>query len=150
MTRGPIMKNIWLYTLPIIATGILQLLFNAADLIVVGRAGGGSISVAAVGATGSITNLIVNLFIGLSLGVGVCVAQAAGANNPKKLHRIVHTAIPASFISGIILTVFGAVFAEKFLMWMDTPDDVIGLSTTYMRIYFYGMTGSMVDRQYGL
>jgi putative MATE family efflux protein len=144
MTRGPIMKNIWLYTLPIIATGILQLLFNAADLIVVGRAGGGSISVAAVGATGSITNLIVNLFIGLSLGVGVCVAQAAGANNPKKLHRIVHTAIPASFISGIVLTVFGAVFAEKFLMWMDTPDDVIGLSTTYMRIYFYGMTGSMV------
>ena len=91
MTRGPIVKNVWLYTVPIILTGVLQLLFNAADLIVVGRAGGGSISVAAVGATGAITNLIVNLFIGLSVGAGVCVAQAAGANDHMKLHKLVHT-----------------------------------------------------------
>ena len=144
MTRGPIVKNVWLYTVPIILTGVLQLLFIAADLIVVGRAGGGSISVAAVGATGAITNLIVNLFIGLSVGAGVCVAQAAGANDHMKLHKLVHTAIPAAAISGVFLTIVGALEAENFLRLMDTPDDVIGLSTKYMRIYFYGMTGSMI------
>ncbi len=144
MTRGPITKNVWLYTIPIILTGVLQLLFNAADLIVVGRAGGGSISVAAVGATSSITNLIINLFIGLSVGAGVCVAQAAGANDHLKLHRLVHTAIPAAAISGIFLTVIGAFNAENFLRMMETPDDVLELSAKYMRIYFYGMTGSMI------
>lgn len=144
MTRGPILKNIWLYTVPIILTGVLQLLFNAADLIVVGRAGGGSISVAAVGATGAITNLIVNLFIGLSVGAGVCVARAAGANDRERLHRLVHTAIPAAAISGIFLTVVGVAEAENFLLMMDTPEDVIDLSTQYMRIYFCGMTGSMI------
>ena len=144
MTRGPILKNIWLYTVPIILTGVLQLLFNAADLIVVGRAGGGSISVAAVGATGAITNLIVNLFIGLSVGAGVCVARAAGANDRERLRRLVHTAIPAAAISGIFLTVVGVAEAENFLLMMDTPEDVIDFSTQYMRIYFCGMTGSMI------
>lgn len=144
MTRGPIIKNVWLYTVPIILTGVLQLLFNAADLIVVGRAGGGSISVAAVGATGAVTNLIINLFIGLSVGAGVCVAQASGANDHMKLHKLVHTAIPAAAASGVFLTVAGVLSAKKLLLLMDTPDDVIDLSTVYMRIYFCGMTGSMI------
>lgn len=143
MTRGPLFKNIWLYTIPIILTGILQLLFNAADLIVVGRYSG-SLSVAAVGATGAITNLIVNMFIGLAVGASVCVAQASGSGDTKRLHDLVHTAIPASAICGVVLTLVGVFLADDFLKWMDTPDDVIGLSTVYMQIYFAGMTGSMI------
>lgn len=143
MTRGPLFKNIWLYTFPIIVTGILQLLFNAADLIVVGRYSG-SLSVAAVGATGSITNLIVNLFIGLAVGASVCIAQAAGSGDRERLHRLVHTAMPASAICGVIMTVIGVFEAENFLKWMGTPDDVIDLATIYMQIYFAGMVGSMI------
>ncbi len=143
MTRGPLFKNIWLYTFPIIVTGVLQLLFNAADLIVVGRYCG-SVSVAAVGATGAVTNLIVNLFIGLAVGASVCIAQAAGSGDSERLRRLVHTAMPASAICGALLTVIGVFEAENFLKWMDTPDDVIELSTVYMQIYFAGMIGSMI------
>jgi Na+-driven multidrug efflux pump len=94
MLQGPLFGSIVSYTVPIILTGILQLLFNAADLVVVGRFCG-SVSVAAVGATGAITNLIVNLFIGLSVGAGVTVAQALGAKEDETVHRTVHTALPA-------------------------------------------------------
>ena len=114
MVSGPIFKNVISYTIPIIFTGILQLLFNAADLIVVGQFCG-SISVAAVGATGSITNLIVNLFVGLSVGTGVAVAQALGANDTRKAHRAVHTAIPTALVGGAILTVIGVFFSKTFL-----------------------------------
>lgn len=143
MCEGPLFKKIVFYTIPIICTGILQLLFNAADLVVVGRFCG-SISVGAVGATSSLINLIVNFFIGLSVGVGVTVAHAIGAGHENEIHRTVHTAIPTAVISGIILTVVGLFFAETFLKMMDTPDDVIGLSTIYMKIYFCGVTFSMI------
>ena len=143
MTEGPLLKNIILYTIPIILTGVLQLLFNAADLVVVGRFCG-SLSVAAVGATGSLINLIVNLFIGLSVGAGVTTAQALGANDHEKAHRIVHTAIPTAVIGGLILTVFGVCFARTALNMMGTPQDVIDLSVVYMRIYFCGMTSNML------
>ena len=143
MTEGPLLKNIILYTIPIILTGVLQLLFNAADLVVVGRFCG-SVSVAAVGATGSLINLIVTLFIGLSVGAGVMTAQALGAGDQAKVHRIVHTAIPTAIIGGLILTVFGLCFTRTALQWMGTPDDVIGLSAVYMRIYFCGMTSNML------
>ena len=143
MTEGPLFANLVLYTIPIILTGLLQLLFNAADLIVVGRYCG-SVSVAAVGATGSITNLIVNLFIGLSVGAGVTTAQALGSGNGEKAHNIVHTAIPAAALGGIILTVIGVSGSEFLLRLMDTPDDVISLSSTYMKIYFCGMTANML------
>lgn len=106
MCEGPLFGKIVRYTIPIILTGILQLLFNAADLIVVGRFCG-SVSVAAVGATGSIINLIINLFIGLSVGAGVTVAHGLGAGRDEEVHRTVHTAIPTAFLSGIILTVVG-------------------------------------------
>ena len=142
MTEGPLFKNIVLYTIPIILTGVLQLLFNAADLIVVGRFCG-SISVAAVGATGALINLIVNLFIGLSVGAGVMTAQALGANNENRVHKIVHTAIPTALIGGAFLTAAGLCFARFFLELMGTPDDVIDLSTVYMRLYFCGMISSM-------
>ena len=143
MTEGPLLKKILLYTFPIILTGILQLLFNAADLVVVGRYCG-RLSVAAVGATGAIINLMTNLFIGLSVGAGVSVAHALGAGHSKDVSRTVHTAIPIAIVSGIFLTIIGVLGSETFLRLMDTPSDVIGLSETYMRIYFCGITATMV------
>lgn len=143
MLSGPLLKNIILYTIPIILTSLLQLLFNAADLVVVGRFCG-SISVAAVGATGSITNLIVNLFIGLSVGAGVTVAHGLGSRENDVVHRTVHTAIPAAIVSGLFLTLVGVAGARTFLTWMATPEDVLALSAVYMRIYFCGITFTMV------
>ncbi len=143
LTEGPLFTNIILYTIPIILTSILQLLFNAADLVVVGRFCG-SISVAAVGATGSISNLLVNFFIGLSVGTGVTVAQEIGAGNNDEVHKTVHTAVPAAIICGLFLTVVGIVFCPDLLRIMGTPEDVLPLSTTYMRIYFGGITFTMI------
>ncbi len=143
MCEGPLFKNIVLYTLPIILTGILQLLFNAADLIIVGRFKG-SDSVAAVGATSAIINLIINLFIGLSVGVSVSTAQGLGANHDEDVSKTVHTAIPTAIVSGIILTVVGIFCSEYFLTLMGTPDNILDLSATYMEIYFCGITSVMV------
>ena len=143
MCEGPLLKKIIFYTIPIIFSGFLQLLFNAADLVVVGRFCG-NLSVAAVGATSALINLIVNLFIGLSVGAGVAVAHAIGAGLENETRRTVHTAVPAAVICGMILTIVGLLFAGTFLELMGTPHDVIGLSTTYMRIYFCGMTFSML------
>ena len=133
LCTGPFFKKIVLYTLPIIATGLLQLLFNAADLVVVGRYAGKE-AVAAVGATGALINLIVNLFMGLSVGSGVLVAQGIGAGDDDMVHRTVHTSFPAAFFGGILLTFVGVGFAPSLLHLMDTPDDVINLSALYMRI----------------
>lgn len=143
MTEGPLLKKIILYTLPIILTGILQLLFNAADLVVVGRYGSDT-SVASVGATGAIINLITNLFIGLSIGAGVVVAHGLGAGRSEDVRKTVHTAIPTALVSGIVLTFIGICGSRFFLELMGTPDDVINLSETYMKIYFIGITSSMV------
>lgn len=143
MTEGPLLKKIILYTLPIVLTGVLQLLFNAADLVVVGRFGSDT-SVAAVGATSSIITLITNLFIGLSVGAGVSVAHGLGAGKSDEVHRTVHTAVPIALVSGVILTVVGVFGSRFFLELMGTPDDVINLSATYMKIYFIGITSSMV------
>ncbi len=141
--QGPLFPNIVRYTIPIILTSILQLLFNAADLVVVGRFRG-SVSVAAVGATGSITNLIVNLFIGLSTGAGVTVAHAYGCKDDRTVHRTIHTALPTAIVSGVILTIVGVTFSETFLRLMATPENVLPLSAIYMKIYFAGITFNMV------
>lgn len=143
MVEGPLLSGIISYTIPIILTGLLQLLFNAADLVVVGRFRG-SISVAAVSATGAITNLIVNLFIGLSVGAGVSVAHGLGGRRAEEVHRTVHTAIPTALTGGVLLTLVGVIFADKLLILMKTPIDVLPLSTTYMRIYFAGITFSLL------
>lgn len=143
MLQGPLLPSILLYTVPIILTSVLQLLFNAADLVVVGRYCG-SVSVAAVGATGALTNLIVNLFIGLSVGAGVTVAHGLGAKNNMVVHRTVHTALPAALVCGIGLTVVGVLFSEDLLRMMGTPENVLPLSAVYMKIYFGGMTFNMV------
>ena len=143
LTEGPLFWNIIRYTIPIILTSILQLLFNAADLVIVGRFCG-SLSVAAVGATGSISHLMVNFFIGLSAGAGVTVAHALGGRENDVVHRTVHTAMAAAFVSGIILTVLGVSCSELFLTMMGTPENVLPLSTIYMKIYFGGITFTMV------
>ena len=143
MLTGPLLPNIIVYTIPIILTSVLQLLFNAADLVIVGRFCG-SISVAAVGATGAITNLIVNLFIGLSVGAGVTVAHGMGSREEEVVHRTVHTAIPAALVSGVVLTVVGVLLSEPLLRMMGTPEDVLPLSAVYMKIYFGGITFTMV------
>lgn len=143
MLNGSLYSGILRYTIPVILTSLLQLLFNAADLIVVGQYCG-SISVAAVGATTSLTSLIVNLFIGLSVGAGASVATALGARQNARVHRFVHTAIPTALVCGVILTVIGEAFAPAMLRLMKTPENVLPLSTVYMRIYFGGITFSML------
>lgn len=143
MLQGPLLRNIITYTLPIILTSVLQLLFNAADLVVVGRYCG-SVSVGAIGATGALTNLMVNLFIGMSVGAGVAVAHAKGAHEDEVLHRTVHTALPVALVGGVALTFIGVLFSETFLRLMDTPDNVLSLSAVYMKIYFAGATFNLV------
>lgn len=143
MLSGPLFLNIVQYTIPIILTSILQLLFNAADLVIVGRFCG-SVSVAAVGATGSITNLLVNFFIGLSVGAGVTVAHGLGSHEDTVVHNTVHTALPVALVSGVVLTIIGISFSGTFLQMMGTPENVLPLSTVYMQIYFAGITFTMV------
>lgn len=143
MLEGSLLKSIIIYTIPIILTGLLQLLFNAADLIVVGQFCG-EISVAAVGNTGSITSLVVNFFMGFSVGTGVSVAQGLGAGDNKAVHRAVHTAVPVSIICGVLITIIGIVGTEWVLALMNTPDTVLPLSALYMKIYFAGTVFIMV------
>lgn len=143
MLQGPLFPNIVTYSIPIILTSILQLLFNAADLVIVGRFCG-SVSVAAVGATGAITSLIVNLFIGLSVGAGVSTAHAIGGKNEEETHRTIHTALPTALVGGAVLSIVGIAFSDTLLRWMGTPENVLPLSTVYMRIFFGGMVFNMV------
>ncbi len=143
MLNGPLFKNIVRYTIPIMLTGLLQLLFNATDMVVVGRFCG-SISVGAVSSTGALTNLIVNLFIGLSIGTGVTVAHGIGSNRTDFVRKAVHTALPTAIIGGILVSIVGVVFSKTFLIWMGTPENVLPLSAVYMKIYFSGMTFTIV------
>ena len=143
MLEGPLLGKIIIYTLPIMATGILQLLFNAADMVVVGRYAG-DIALAAVGATGSIINLIINLFIGLSVGTSVCVAHCCGSKDAEGLSRVIHTSVLTSVIMGVFVFLIGFFGARTFLELMGTPEDVIDLSTLYMQIYFVGVPSSLV------
>lgn len=143
MLQGPLAWPLVTYAIPIMLTSVLQLLFNAADLVVVGRYCG-SVSVAAVGSTGAITNLIINLFIGMSVGAGVAVAHGIGSREQEAVFRTVHTAVPLAAISGIFLTVVGVSLSGKILRAMSTPEDVLPLSKMYMEIYFLGITFNML------
>lgn len=145
MTEGPLFGKMMLYTIPIILTGILQLFFNAADLVIVGQFGqSGSNAVAAVGCTASISGLITNFFIGCSAGSGVTVAHAIGAGHNDGVHKAVHTIIPLSIVGGAIISVIGILLAEPLLKLMSTPENIIQLSTIYMQIIFAGMMPNMV------
>lgn len=142
MCNGPLMRKIIMYCVPLALSGILQLLYNAADVIVVGQFSG-STALAAVGSTGSLINLVVNLLIGLSVGTSVCVANFYGAGKQKDLRETVHTSMLISVIGGVIVAIVGIVFAKTFLGWMGSPDDVIDQATLYLRIYFAGMPLNM-------
>jgi putative MATE family efflux protein len=143
MTSGPLMGKIFIYSLPLMASGVLQLFFNAADIIVVGQFTGPT-ALAAVGSTGALINLIVNIFIGLSVGTNVLVARYYGAQKNEDLSDTVHTSIAASLLFGIILIVIGIVLAYPLLRIMGSPDDVIDQAVLYMRIIFIGMPAMML------
>lgn len=138
MCHGPLLGKILIFSIPLILSGILQLLFNAADVVVVGRFAG-SQSLAAVGSTSSLINLLTNVFIGLSVGANVLIARYYGAGQEKEVSDTVHTAVLLSIICGIILCVAGIALAGPLLELMGTPEDVLGKSIRYMRIYFLGM-----------
>ncbi len=143
MTNGPLVGKIIKFAVPLALSGILQLLFNAADIVVAGRFAG-SQALAAVGSTSALINLIVNLFIGLSIGVNVLVARYYGAGDRKNLYETVHTAVLISLISGVVLIFIGVGLSQPLLELMGTPDDVINQAVLYMRIYFVGMPVMML------
>ncbi len=141
MTQGALLPKVLLFSLPLIASGILQLLFNAADMVVVGRWAGKE-CLAAVGSTGSLINLMVNVFIGLSVGGSVAVAKSFGAGDPAQVHKAVHTAMTLAIIAGVAVGLIGFIFCKPLLRMMDNP--VLDLATTYMKIYFLGMPFNMI------
>ena len=143
MCSGPLLSKILVFSIPLMLSGILQLLFNAADIIVVGRFTG-SEALAAVGSTSALINLIINLFIGISVGANVVVARFYGARDVDGVHEAVHTSILTAIIGGIILIFVGVLLAKPLLELMGTPEDVIDLSVLYMRIYFVGMPAFML------
>ncbi len=143
MCSGSILKKMLLFALPLMLSGILQLLFNAADVAVVGRFAGDE-SLAAVGSTTSLINLLTNLFIGLSIGTNVLVARYFGAGQERELSETVHTSLVISAISGIVLTIIGIALASPILTLMRTPSGVLDLAVVYLRTYFLGMTATMI------
>ena len=138
MCNGTIMDKLISFSVPLMLSGILQLMFNAVDIIVVGRFAG-SQSLAAVGSTTALINMFVNLFIGVSLGANVLAARFYASGKHKEMSETVHTAIAFAAISGVVMALIGVLMAKPALELMGTPDDVINLSTLYMRIYFLGM-----------
>jgi len=138
MCNGSIMDKLISFSLPLMVSGILQLAFNAVDIIVVGRFSG-SQALAAVGSTTALINVFANLFIGISLGANVLAARFYAAGKDREMSETVHTSITLALISGIMMAVIGVLLAKWALEIMGTPDDVIGQSALYMRIYFMGM-----------
>ena len=143
MTRGPIFKELIIFSVPLILSCVLQLLFNAADVIVVGRFAGDN-SLAAVGSTSSFINLMLNLFIGLSIGSSVVSANYFGAGKIRELRNTVHTSMLLSIYSGIGLTILGVIFARPILHLMQAPEEVLVLAVLYLRIYFAGISATVI------
>ena len=143
MTTGPILGNLLRFILPLTLSSILQLLYNAADVIVVGRFTG-STALAAVGSTGSLTSLMTNLFLGLSVGASVVTAQFAGAGDDTGVSETTHTAMYIGAVAGVFVGILGVLFARPLLVLMDSPEDVIDQATLYLRIIFAGMPLQMI------
>ena len=143
MINGPIFSRMICYALPILATSVLQLLYNAADVAVVGKFAGEE-ALAAVGSTGSLVNLLVNFFVGLAVGVRVLVSRNYGAGNKRGISDTVHTAIPLGFICGALLLLVGIAVSKPILVLMGSPADVIDLSALYLKIYFLGTPATLL------
>ena len=155
MLDGPILPRILQFMLPLAATGMLQLLFNAADVIVVGKFSG-SIALAAVGATSTLVNLIVNTFIGISVGVNILVARRIGCHDADGVSRASHCAVALSALLGLLVMAIGLLFSRPMLEWMETPADILEKSTLYLKLYFLGVPftliynfGAAILRAYG-
>ena len=145
LTKGPFLKKIILFSVPIMISGLLQLLFTAADTVVVGQfSADGDFAVSAIGSTGALINSLVSLAIGMSNGAGVIVAQNVGAKNSEGVKKTVHTSMLLSLICGVFVGLLGFVLAPSLLKLMDTPSEVLPLSTIYLRIYFAGLPVMMV------
>ena len=138
MCNGPIMRKLISFSIPLMLSSNLQLLFNAVDIVVVGKFSG-SQSLAAVGSTSALINLFINLFIGISLGVNVMAGRYYASKKDKEMSETVHTSILFALLSGIFMAFVGIFLARWALMLMDTPDDILHLAALYMRIYFVGM-----------
>lgn len=143
MTQGRLLTQVLVFALPIMLSGILQLLFNAADTIVVGRFAGNE-ALAAVGSVGSLNNMIISLFIGLSVGANVLVARYTGSRNERAVSDTVHTSVLLSLVGGVLLMAVGLLLAHPLLTLMGSPDDVIDLAVLYVRIIFLGMPVQML------
>lgn len=143
MTTGPLLPKVLLFSGPLILTGILQLLYNAADVVVVGRFVGHQ-ALAAVGSTGSLINLLVNVFMGLSVGASVIIANAYGAGDLRSVRTGVHTAVTVAAIAGVVVGIIGVAAARPLLTLMGSPEDVIDDATLYVQIYFMGMPANML------
>lgn len=143
MCNGPLLSRILLFSFPLICSGVLQLLFNAADIIIVGRSTG-SHSMAAVGATTSLIGLLVNFFIGISVGANVLIARFCGGNEYQDAQETVQTSLVTALTGGCILSVIGVAGAQMMLEWMATPTDVLQEAVLYMRIYFLGMPATLI------
>ena len=143
MCEGPILPKMLKFAVPLMLSSILQLLFNAADVVVVGKFAGDD-ALAAVGCTGSLINLLINLFMGLSVGANVMVARHYGAKRESELKKSVHTSMLLSVLGGLLLTGVGVLFTEGILELMETPTEVLPLAALYLRIYFMGMVPNMI------
>lgn len=142
MTCGPFLKKILIFSVPLMLTGLLQIAYNTADVVVVGRFVGKE-ALAAVGSTGSLVNLFLNVFLGLSMGSGVMVARHIGERADKKVHECTHTAMLLSVICGFFIGALGFFASGAMLKLMKVPDDVLELATLYLKIYFLGSPGLM-------
>ncbi len=140
MTKGPFLKKILIFSVPLMLTGLLQLAYNTADIIVVGRFVGKE-ALAAVGSTGSLVNLFLNVFLGLSMGAGVMIARHIGEQDEKSVHECTHTAMLMSIFCGFLIGVIGYIFSDEMLKIMDVPEDVLHLAALYLKIYFLGSPG---------
>ena len=143
MCSAPLLSRILLFAIPLICSGVLQLVFNATDIIVVGRFVSSN-AMAAVGSTSSLINLLVNFFIGISVGANVLVARFRGANDFDDAQETVQTALITAVAGGFVLIALGILLARPMLVWMATPDEVIGQAVLYMRVYFIGMPATML------
>ena len=143
MLNGPILPRALEFALPLMLSSLLQLLYNAADIVVVGRFAGPQ-ALAAVGSTGSLAGLIVNAFMGLSVGASVLTARYYGGARHDEVHKTVHSSMALALICGAVVTVLGLLFSGKLLVWMDSPPDVLPLATQYLKIYFLGSVANLV------
>ncbi len=143
MTNGPFLKNIFIFAFPLMVTNVMQLLYNSADTAIVGKFAG-SQALAAVGSTGSLVNLVLNIFIGLSMGAGVMTARHIGAADENRVQKCVHTAMSVGLASGVIVAAIGFFFSTAMLKMMKVPDEILELSSLYLKIYFLGAPGSLI------